>query len=53
MYVGLPLDRSSLYLTSLYPPEQSWRVGDRSIQCIVLAPIGQETLTGSVRRARR
>jgi putative regulator of septum formation len=52
-YVGLPIDRASLYLTSLYPTEQGWRVGDRLIQCIVLPPIEEETSTGSVRDSHR
>lgn len=52
-YVGLPIERSTLFLTSLYPTPQGWRVGDRSIQCVVQPPLGQETSTGTVRDTRR
>ena len=52
-YVGLPYESSTLFLTPLYPVQQGWQLGDRSIQCLVLPPIGEETLTGSVRNARR
>lgn len=52
-YVGWPYESSTLFLTPIYPTEPGWRVGDRSIQCIVLPPLGQETSTGSVRNSRR
>jgi hypothetical protein len=51
-YVGVPFSRSRLELTYVSPLEFNWRMGDRSIQCVVHGPT-EQGLTGTVRNTRR
>lgn len=52
-YVGVPFNESIYGMTYAYPLEINWLLDDRSIQCIAHPPDGEETMTGSVRDARR
>lgn len=52
-YVGTVFDRSRLEMTYTYPLEPQWSAGERTFECIALAPVGEGKLTGSVRNSRR
>lgn len=52
-YVGVTYYASSLELTYLHPTSASWVFGDRSMQCVVHPPVGQDRMTGTVRDSRR
>lgn len=34
-YVGLPFERSRLWITGFYPVESQWRTGDRAVICLL------------------
>lgn len=49
-FVGVPYEESALYLTYIYPTEQTWtQLDDRLITCVVYEP--DTTHTGSLRDA--
>lgn len=52
-YIGLGFTSSFLEMSSWYPRERNWALGDYSIQCVVHPPVGQDTSTGSYRGSRR
>lgn len=52
-YVGTEFDFSQLEMTYTYPLEPQWAAGNQSFECIALAPIGEDKLTGSVRNSGR
>jgi hypothetical protein len=52
-FVGTPYESSELGMTYLYPLRVNWTAGDYSIQCVVHAPDGEATSTGSFRDSRR
>ena len=52
-YVGVPFARSRYELTYVTPLEFNWLMSDRSVQCVVHPPAGQEDMTGSVRGSSR
>ncbi len=50
-FVGVAYPDSALEYTYYYPTEESWRVGDREVLCVVLDPVGPVagTLAGANR----
>ncbi len=55
-YVGTDYNVSSLYAHAIYPTEESWDAGDRSIQCFLTSspdPAASEPLEGSMRGSGR
>ena len=52
-YVGVTFNESAFEMTYVYPLSTGWLVGDRAMQCIAHPPLGQLTMSGSVRGARR
>ena len=51
-YVGLSYDVSEIFVTYLYPIENSWPRGDREVVCILYYEDGREVI-GSLRGAER
>jgi hypothetical protein len=47
--VGIDFLESSLDLFFLYPNQEGWDLGDRTIQCVAV-PMDGQPLDGSVRR---
>ena len=47
-YVGAAYDDSDLEITTLFPTEASWKLGDRDIVCIAISNDG-EKLSQSVK----
>ncbi len=52
-YVGVTFNESAFEMTYVYPLSTGWLIGDRGMQCVAHPPIGQSTMTGTVRGARR
>ncbi|HYI21636.1 MAG TPA: septum formation family protein, partial [Candidatus Limnocylindrales bacterium] len=52
-YVGVTFNESRFEMTYVFPLSTGWLIGDREMQCVVHPPLGQLTMTGSVRGARR
>lgn len=46
-FIGKPYDESTLDRSYFYPSPQSWAMGDKKLQCIVLHP--DNTFTGSMK----
>lgn len=51
-YVGAPYEVSELYITSVYPSEATWSLGDRAITC-TLREEDEREVTGSARGSGR
>lgn len=50
-YVGIPIEESELGLSWLYPGDDDWTYGDRTVHCLVDSLDGE--ITGSVAQSRR
>lgn len=49
-FVGVSYDDSIYFLQSFTPTEESWtELGDRSVLCLILPPIGNDQLVGDLR----
>ena len=49
-FIGLSYDDSIYFLQSFTPTEESWTdLGDRSVLCLILPPIGNDQLVGDLR----
>ena len=48
-YVGTPMDQTTLEIHTIFPSEESWADGDRSLLCLVRDPVGTNvgSLAGS------
>lgn len=51
-YVGRSYEESELDTTELYPSEESWAAGERTIVCFVISP-DDEPLVGSVKDSKK
>ena len=51
-FVGISYNDSIFFLQSFTPTEESWvRLGDRTVICVILPPVGNDQLTGDLRGA--
>lgn len=49
-FIGVSYDDSIYFLQSFTPTEESWTdLGDRSVLCLILPPIGNDQLVGDLR----
>ena len=51
-YVGRSYEESELDTTELYPSEESWATGERTIACFAISP-DDEPLVGSVKDSKK